>query len=94
MNLHAARAHENGNKTLVPVARGLLDPGLLAETPKLDIRTRNGLPQDVPGKQRMEYPARHCELGKYTTRCDIWIERDAIRDFSSLICFGNSATRK
>lgn len=56
MNLHAARAHGNG-KTLVLVARGLLDPGLLTETPKLDIRTRNGLPQDVPRKQRMEHPA-------------------------------------
>jgi hypothetical protein len=83
-----------GNNTLVPVAQGLLHPGLLTETTKLDIRTRNGLPQDVPRKQRTEHPARHYELGKYTTRGDIWIERDAIRDFSTLICFGNSATRK
>jgi hypothetical protein len=73
------------NRTLAPVAMVLVASALLAETPKLNIRTRNGLAQEEQRKQQMERLAEHYDLSKYTITRDIVIERGAINHFSPVL---------
>jgi len=56
-----------------------------AETPKLNIRTKNGLPMEEQRKQQMERLAKHYDLSKYTITRDIVIERGAINHSSSVL---------
>jgi hypothetical protein len=50
----------------------------VAETPKLNIRAKNGLPGEEQRKQQMQRLARQYDLSKYTITRDILIERGAI----------------
>jgi hypothetical protein len=61
-----------------PVAAVLLAAVLLAETPKLNIRTKNHLPQEEQRKQQMERLAQQYDLSRYTITRDIVIERGAM----------------
>jgi len=56
----------------------LLASALAAETPKLNIRTKNRLPAEEQRKQQMERLAGQYDLSKYTITRDIIIERGAI----------------
>lgn len=49
-----------------------------SETPKLNIRTKNGLPFEERGKEQYERLAKQYDLQKYTITRDIIIERGAI----------------
>jgi hypothetical protein len=72
-------------KVLVPVAITFLAVALWAETPKLNIRTKNGLPAEEQRKQQMERLASQYDLGKYTITRDIIIERGAINHSSPVL---------
>ena len=69
-------------RALTPVVIALMASALLAETPKLNIRTKNGLPGEEQRKQQMERLARQYDLGKYTITRDIIIERGAMNHSS------------
>jgi hypothetical protein len=56
----------------------LFQASMPAETPKLNIRTKNGLPIEEQGKQQFERLAKQYDLGKYTITREIIIERGAI----------------
>jgi hypothetical protein len=49
-----------------------------SESPKLNIRTKNGLPLEEQGKQQLERLAKQYDLTKYTITRDILFERGAI----------------
>lgn len=49
-----------------------------AQTPKLKIKTKNGLPQEEQRKEQMERLAKQYDLKKYTITRDILIERGAM----------------
>jgi hypothetical protein len=72
-------------KTLTPIVIALLASALSAETPKLNIRTKNGFPGEEQRKQQMERLARQYDLGKYTITRDIIIERGAINHSSPVL---------
>jgi len=59
-------------------AIALLSATLCAETPKLNIRTKNGFPGEEQRKEQMERLARQYDLSKYTITRDIVIERGVI----------------
>jgi hypothetical protein len=63
----------------------LLASALLAETPKLNIRTAHGYPQEEQRKEQMERLARKYDLGKYTITRDIVIERGAMNHSSPVL---------
>jgi len=69
----------------MPVVILLLASALLAETPKLNIRTKNGLPGEEQRRQQMERLARQFDLSKYTITRDIIIERGAINHSSPVL---------
>lgn len=70
--------HAGMKKLLVLVALMLPASALLAETPKLNIRTAHGGPLEEQRKQQMERLAKQYDLSKYTITRDIVIERGAI----------------
>jgi hypothetical protein len=72
-------------RALTPVAIALLASALSAETPKLNIRTKNGSPAEEQRKQQMERLARQDDLSKYTITRDIIIERGAINHSSPVL---------
>jgi hypothetical protein len=72
-------------KALTPVVIALLASALLAETPKLNIRTKNGLPGEQQRKEQMERLARQYDLSKYTITRDIIIERGAMNHSSPVL---------
>jgi hypothetical protein len=72
-------------RALTPVVIALMASALLAETPKLNIRTKNGLPGEEQRKQQMERLARQFDLSKYTITRDIIIERGAINHSSPVL---------
>jgi hypothetical protein len=72
-------------RALTPVVIALMASALLAETPKLNIRTKNGLPGEEQRKQQMERLARQHDLSKYTITRDIIIERGAINHSSPVL---------
>lgn len=51
---------------------------VLAETPKLNIKTKHGFPLEEQRKQQMERLAKQYDLKKYTITRDILIERGAV----------------
>jgi hypothetical protein len=72
-------------RALVPFVVALVASALWAETPKLNIRTRNGLPAEEHRKQQMERLARQYDLSKYTITRDIIIERGAVNHSSPVL---------
>lgn len=56
-----------------------------AQTPKLNIRTKNGLPKEEEVKQQMERLAQQYDLKKYTITRDIIIERGVIPHSSPVL---------
>lgn len=72
-------------KALAPVAIALLASTLLAETPKLNIRTKNHLPAEEQRKQQMERLAKQYDLAKYTITRDLIIERGAVNHSSPVL---------
>jgi hypothetical protein len=77
--------HTQTARALTPVVIALLASALSAETPKLNIRTKNGLPAEEQRKQQMERLARQYDLSKYTITRDIIIERGAINHSSPVL---------
>jgi hypothetical protein len=72
-------------KVLPPVTMMLVASVLLAETPKLNIRTAHGGPLEEQRKQQMERLAKQYDLKKYTITRDIVIERGAINHSSPVL---------
>jgi len=72
-------------RALTPVVIAVLASALSAQTPKLNIRTKNGLPGEEQRKQQMERLARQYDLNKYTITRDIIIERGAINHSSPVL---------
>ncbi|MGB7848838.1 MAG: hypothetical protein WBL63_24715 [Candidatus Acidiferrum sp.] len=70
---------------LAPVAVALLASTLMAETPKLNIKTKHGLPMEEERKQQMERLAKQYDLSKYTITRDIVIERGAMNHSSPVL---------
>lgn len=75
----------NIHKVLALAALMLAAAILAAQTPKLNIRTKNGLPREEERKQQMERLARQYDLSKYTFTRDIIIERGAINHSSPVL---------
>jgi hypothetical protein len=65
-------------KTLIASAVLFVALGGSAQTPKLNIKTKNGLPQELQRKEQMERLAKQYDLKKYTITRDILIEREAM----------------
>jgi hypothetical protein len=72
-------------RALTPVVIAILACALWAETPKLNIRTKHGLPAEEQRKQQMERLARQYDLSKYTITRDIIIERGAMNHSSPVL---------
>ncbi len=73
-------------RRIVPLlAIGLLATALLAETPKLNIKTKHGLPMEEQRKEQMERLAKEYDLKKYTITRDIVIEKGAINHSSPVL---------
>lgn len=62
---------------LIIVAAALAPSLASAQTPKLNIKTRHGLPMEEQRKSQMERLAKQYDLKKYTVTRDILIERGA-----------------
>jgi hypothetical protein len=58
---------------------------MLAETPKLNIKTKHGFPAEEQRKQQMERLAKQYDLKKYTITRDIVIERGAMNHSSPVL---------
>ena len=72
-------AHRKHTKPfLILVALVLISSCAQAQTPKLKIKTKNGLPQEEQRKEQMERLAKQYDLKKYTITRDILIERGAM----------------
>ena len=72
-------AHRTHTRPLLIVsALALISFCAEAQTPKLKIKTRNGLPQEEQRKEQMERLAKQYDLKKYTLTRDILIERGAM----------------
>src|SRR5580693_7659189 len=65
-------------KILIASAVLFVALGASAQTPKLNIKTKNGLPQEEQRKEQMERLAKQYDLKKYTVSRDILIERGAM----------------
>ena len=65
-------------KILIAGAVMFVPLGTYAQTPNLNIKTKNGLPQEEQRKEQMERLAKQYDLKKYTITRDILIERGAI----------------
>jgi hypothetical protein len=61
-------------KILIASAVLFVALGASAQTPKLNIKTKNGLPQEEQRKEQMERLAKQYDLKKYTITRDILIE--------------------
>jgi hypothetical protein len=72
-------------RDLTPVVIALLTPALLADSPKLNIRTKNHLPAEEERKQQMDRLAGQYDLSKYTITRDVIIERGAINHSSPVL---------
>ena len=69
-------------KSLLAVLAALASLPMLAETPKLNIRTMHGFPAEEQRKQQMERRSRQYDLKNYTITRDIMIERGAMNHSS------------
>jgi hypothetical protein len=65
-------------KILIASAVLFVALGASAQTPKLNIKTKNGLPQEEQRKEQMERLAKQYDLKKYTITRDILMERGAM----------------
>ena len=65
-------------KTLIASAVLFAALGARAQTPKLNIKTKNGLAQEEQRKEQMARLAKQYDLKKYTITRDILIERGAM----------------
>jgi hypothetical protein len=65
-------------RIVMPAAIAFLVPVLLAETPKLHVRTKHGGPGEEQRKEQVERLAKKYDLAKYTITRDIEIDRGAI----------------
>ena len=72
-------------KILIVVAVALASSQTLAQTPKLNIKTRHGLPMEEQRKEQMERLARQYDLKKFTIMRDIMIERGAMNHSYPLV---------
>lgn|ERR1700690_3886599 len=79
------RKHNHTILALSVVALMVVASASLAETPKLNIRTKNGLPAEEQRRQQMERLAKQYDLSKYTITRDIVIERGAINHSSPVL---------
>jgi hypothetical protein len=77
------RTHATRSLTLAVMV--LLASELYAQTPALNIRTKNGSVAEERRKQQMERLARQYDLSKYTITRDIVIERGAINHSSPIL---------
>jgi hypothetical protein len=66
------------NRVCVVSLLGLSSLSVLAETPKLNIKTKHGFPMEEQRKAQMERLAKQYDLKKYTITRDIVIERGAM----------------
>jgi hypothetical protein len=57
----------------------------LAQTPRLNIKTRHGFPMEEQRKQQMERLAKQYDLKKYTLTRDLIIERGAVNHSSPVL---------
>src|SRR5216684_6231816 len=64
--------------TLVIATMALLAARVEAQTPKLNIRTKHGIPVEEQRKEQMERLAKQYDLKKFTITRDILIERGAV----------------
>jgi len=64
--------------TLVIATMALLAARVEAQTPKLNIKTKHGLPMEEQRKEQVERLARQYDLKKYTITREILIERGAM----------------
>src|ERR1700681_1325232 len=69
-------------KILITSAVLFVALGASTQTPKLNIKTKNGLPQEEQRKEQMERLAKEYDLKKYTITRDIVIDRGAINHSS------------
>ncbi len=65
-------------KILIIAAVALTSARVLAETPKLNIKTKHSFPLEEQRKEQMERLAKQYDLKKYTITRDILIERGAM----------------
>jgi hypothetical protein len=73
------------SKCLAPVAIAFVATSLLSETPKLNIKTKHGLPMEEERKQHMERLAKQGDLSKYSITRDMVIERGAMNHSSPVL---------
>ena len=88
MRCRKAMLNRPGNKLLsTRLAVALLASAMVlaAETPKLNIKTKNGDPEEEQRKQQVERLAGEYDLRKYTLTRDIVIERGAINHSSPVL---------
>jgi len=64
--------------TMILIAIALVSVRVEAQTPKLDIGTKHGIPMEEQRKEQMERLARQYDLKKFTVTRDIMIERGAM----------------
>ncbi len=72
-------------KSLILVILGLVSLPALAETPRLNIKTKHGFPMEEQRKEQMERLAKQYDLKKYTITRDIVIDRGAINHSSPVL---------
>src|SRR5947209_9694266 len=72
------RKRKDLKKVLIIAAVALASSLTLAQTPKLNIKTKHNLPAEEQRKEQMERLARQYDLKKYTITRDILIERGAM----------------
>src|SRR6266581_2421282 len=65
-------------KVLIVIAVALASSRTLAQTPKLNIKTRHGFPMEEQRKEQMERLAGQYDLKRFTITRDILIERGAM----------------
>jgi hypothetical protein len=72
-------------KSLTIAILGLVSLPALAETPRLNIKTKHGFPMEEQRKEQMERLAKEYDLKKYTITRDIVIDRGAINHSSPVL---------
>jgi hypothetical protein len=77
--------HKDIKEILITIAIALIAVRAGAQTPKLHIKTKHGLPAEEQRKEQMERLAKQYDLKKYTITRDIIIERGAINHSSPVL---------
>jgi len=71
--------------TMIVVAIALVSARVAAQTPKLNIRTKHGIPMEEQRREQMERLARQYDLKKFTVTRDIMAERGAMNHSHPLL---------